>query len=142
MKYLVLVVMMLAMCSKAHAEEDVSKWTATDIGMQAVYTTLHVMDWGQTRDMTPRLLNGTYQVPIETNPILGKYPSNGDINTYFITAIVLHTAVSHYIPRVVKACGGSDSTAKYSRTVWQAITIGFEGGVVASNARLGVKIQF
>lgn len=98
-------------------------WTEADTQRQLVYSAFHVIDWGQTRDIATR------DDHIETNPILGKYPSVQTVDYYFAAAIAGHTLVSYLLP------------PKY-RKWWQVIWIGLEAKTVAHNYSAGVNIHF
>lgn len=141
----------------ARSEDNVSTWTKTDIGLELVTVGLLAVDWSQTLWLSG---NRSYQVHStgvtgntgwasttkytyeENNPLLGKHPSRGTVNAYFPLCIVGHAVVAHYLPSAVKALGGSDSMAKYSRTVWQSVWIGIEGYAVGTNISAGVKMSF
>ena len=105
---------------------DPAKWIWGDTVLQATYTVLHVMDWTQT-------LHGARN-PSETyegNPIIGKYPSKGKINSYFIITLIGHTAISNYLE-------------KPYRTLWQGIWIYYEYDTVQNNrgSGIGVNLHF
>ena len=101
-----------------------AEWTATDTAFQLAYTTLHVVDWGQTLDIAKNPDKWH-----ETNPILGKHPSIGRVNTYFITTLIGHTFISYILP-------------KNYRRIWQCVWIGIEGGYVAHNYHMGIRVNF
>ena len=98
-------------------------WTEADTRRQLVYTTLHVIDWGQTRYIA------THDKFYETNPILGKYPSTQDVDGYFAATLAGHTLVSYLLP------------PKY-RKWWQIIWIGAEFKTVAGNYSAGISVHF
>lgn len=138
---------------KAHAE-DVSSWTATDIGLEVVTQGLLVMDWGQTswaakhryHEVKGLQGNGWYTSHIEEyeekNVLLSKHPSSTTINIYFPAVMAGHALVAHYLPTAMKALGASDTTAKYSRTVWQSVFIGVESYAVGMNYSAGIKMSW
>lgn len=97
------------------------KWTKTDTGLQVTYGVLHIIDWGQTLDIA-RNPDKFY----EMNPLLGKHPSIGKVNTYFIGTLIGHTAIAYILP------------SKYRR-IWQIVWIGIEGKTVVNNFSIGVK---
>lgn len=116
------------------------EWSTTDTAWQLTYAVFHVADWGQTLHIREcdrgesTVFNGqTYYKGgcdhKESNPVLGTSPSRGDVNTYFVTTLIAHTAIAYYLP------------PKYRR-VWQIIWIGIEADVVARNARMGVSLTF
>lgn len=65
----------------------------------------------------------------ECNPILGKHPSTGAINTFFLAGTIVHPLITYLLP------------VKY-RPYWQWITLSVRAGVTAHNASLGLKVRF
>ena len=98
------------------------RWTKSDIAREAVYLTLHVVDWGQTRDSVDKGY-------IEKNAILGEYPSKEEVNRYFLITGLLHVAAAHLLP--------SDWRGRF-----QYSTIAVQVYCVHNNYNLGLKIQF
>jgi hypothetical protein len=101
-----------------------SDWTAEDTAWQASFLALHVVDWGQTRDIAAQ--PNRYH---ETNPILGEHPSQARVDRYFAATAILHTAVAYTLP------------PKWRRA-WQYVSIGYQAGFVASNYNIGLRINF
>lgn len=99
-------------------------WTKTDSLYQISYSLLHVMDWGQTLEISRNPDRWE-----ETNPILGEHPSTGSVNTYFATTLLAHAAISYLLP------------GEYRR-IWQVLWIGIEGGTVVRNYSIGIRCQF
>ncbi len=97
-------------------------WTKEDTARQVAYGAVHIIDWGQTRDISK---SGKE----ELNLYLGKHPSLGKVDTYFISTLAIHTLVSYSL------------TPRY-RKWWQYLTFGVETGVVVRNYNLGVKVDF
>lgn len=146
----------LAVCIMACGvvEVEAYEWSKQDIAMQAIFTGVQFADWSQTRWMAKHPISSgdteTYidkdgncanrsgtTINSEINPILGKHPHKDKVDIYFATSAIVSAVVSHYLPDVVKACGGSDRAAKLSRNVWQSLGIVVEGGFVAHN----IKVQ-
>ena len=100
------------------------EWSKQDIALQALYTGLHVTDWGQSRYITKH--PDKYY---EKNWVLGKYPSKDTVDIYFASTLVGHTLVTHMLP-------------KDYRILWQFMTILVELSVVPSNFNMGVKVDF
>lgn len=121
MRTLLAVVILLSVPVTARGADE---WTSGDTARQAVYLTLHVADWAQTRHIARHPEEFT-----ERNPVLGEHPSVGRVNGYFAATALAHTAVSWALPRGW-------------REGWQYVTIGVESVVVARNYRLGVKFDF
>ena len=112
---------LLGLCSQSVAQADT--WSCDDTTREAIYLTLHVVDWGQTRDIVQR------DDIFETNPILGTDPTTSEVNRYFILTGLLHAGVSYALP------------SKY-RKYWQNITIAVQATVVGRNAQLGLNVEF
>lgn len=117
MKTVVVLIALLFLSSPAYA------WTKADSQRQLVYTAIHIVDWGQTRNYATR--DGYY----ETNPILGKNPSIQEVDTYFAATLAGHTLVSYYLP------------PKY-RAYWQMFWIGAEFRQVTINYSIGISVHF
>ncbi len=101
------------------------KWTKTEIGLQALSTGLQIIDWGTTLDAAGRYDEGYY----ELNPILGKYPSKGNVNTYFAISIASNILLSHFL---------SNDRRKW----WLSGRIGISAYCVYNNYGIGLKINF
>lgn len=113
-----LVALLLAI-NDARAE----KFSSEDWARQAAFWTLLAIDYGQTRDIKNN--PGMY----ETNPLLGKHPSDERIRNYFIGAAIGHAAIAYVLPR------------EY-RVAWQWVWIGVEAGYVAHNYNIGLRTDF
>ena len=120
MKTLILIILLLIPIQVDAFDE----WTKKDTNYQLTYAVFHIVDWGQTRTIAKN--SNKYS---ELNPILGKHPSIGKVNTYFLTTLVGHTAISYMLPK------------KYRR-YWQVVWIGLEAGTVAHNYSVGIKTSF
>ena len=97
-------------------------WEKKDTYKEAAYLTVHTMDWLQTRYIAKS--DDFY----ELNPILGKYPSIGKVNTYFLITGIGHALVSYILPQKI-------------RNFWQAITFILESGTVLRNIYMGVRFN-
>lgn len=108
-------------------------WTKIDTAFQVGYSILHVIDWGTTRDISknPDRFH-------ENNPILGKHPSVGKVDTYFIATLIGHTTVSYLLPDKLNVFGLNIRP----RRTWQVGWIGIEGWHIRRNIKAGVKINF
>ena len=99
-------------------------WSSTDTKREAVYLTLHSMDWMQTRYIAKN--PSEYS---ELNSILGEHPSVGKVNNYFVATALLHVGAAYILP------------SEY-RKAFQYLTIGMEFGVVAHNYQIGINLDF
>jgi hypothetical protein len=100
-----------------------------DLAKQAAFLALLAADYGQTRSIR-NFCDGRINCTVhETNPLLGKYPSDARARNYFIGAALAHVAITHFI-------------SPEHRSAWLNGSIAFEAIVVARNARLGLRIKF
>ena len=84
---------------------------------------LTVADWMQTRDIARRTDDFH-----ETNPLLGRYPSMGTVNTYFVASLVGNYYFTNYLDE--------------HRMVWLKIHNISRGATVINNASIGLKMSF
>lgn len=98
-------------------------WSGKDTALEVISEGMTVVDWGQTQDI--RNHNGM----IELNPILGRSPSRGAVNAYFISVLAIHPVISIALP---ESC----------RTIWQSIYIGVEWTAISSNYNGGLRLSF
>ncbi len=101
-------------------------WDWDDTAMESLYMAAHIADWGQTRDIAQQCGEGSYA---ETNPIIGRCPSIGRVNSYFFATALLHAGVAKMLPK------------KYRR-IFQAGTLGMQIGYISNNASIGLKVNF
>lgn len=68
-------------------------WTKEDTARHVGYTALHVIDWRQTKEIAadPRYY--------ELNPILSKYPTQKEVDVYFVTTWLGMTGATYLLPR-------------------------------------------
>lgn len=99
-------------------------WDKTDTILEVTWQGLHQIDWAQTRYIAknPDKL-------YERNPIMGRHPSIGKVNTYMGISAIVHPIVSYILPKPYK---------RY----WQYISIGVSGGCVLHNTNVGIRMSF
>ena len=103
-----------------------SNWSDEDTQRQLSYLLLHGVDWGQTKTIARNPNKWS-----ETNPILGKHPSAGDVDKYFALTGLGHVGLSLLL-----------SDPKW-RKLFQNLTIGLEAGVTGRNKfHLGIGTDF
>lgn len=115
-----LIILLLLITSTVHADE----WTTADTKREAAYLTLHTVDWLQTRNIA-RSPDQFY----ETNAVLGKHPSIGQVNSYFIATAALQFAIARVLP------------AEY-RSAFQYLSIGHDFGYVSHNFKIGISVKY
>lgn len=98
-------------------------WTREQTAAGLLALTAHAIDWGQTRTIA-RHPDRFY----ETNRILGRHPSVGQVDAYFVGTALLIGLAAHALPE------------------WRVAGLGayasFEFAVAARNARLGIRVSF
>src|SRR5258708_2157689 len=74
-------------------EKIYSDWSDSDKARQTAYTTLHLIDWNQSKKIqrNPDLYH-------ETNPVLGNHPSQGQSNNYNGLTLLGHLALAGMLP--------------------------------------------
>lgn len=88
-------------------DSESCRWTTLDYGLQGSFLALTFADWAVTSTAA-----ASHSRPFEeTNPILGKHPTQGRLAAYFLGVSAGHTAISMVLPRPW-------------RTVWQGVWIG------------------
>lgn len=122
MRIVICVVFMILVLSKPSLAFD--DWSKQDVALQAVFTSLHIIDWGNTLYIAdnPRYYS-------ETNMILGKHPNRGNVNLYFAGTLAGSVLVTHILPK------------KY-RPYFQTIIISIETAAMANNHAVGIGMRF
>ena len=111
---------LLLIPSFCFASDDFS---TTDKSLELGYIALTAIDWRQTQDIVRH--EGYY----ETNPIMGKHPTNARINTYFTGMIAGHVLVDYLLP------------SQY-RGYWELMGISVELTGVLGNRKIGLSGKF
>lgn len=119
MRYLLILIILL-MAFPVYATDE---WTRKDTAYQGAFLTLMAADYLQTKEIAR---NPRYH---ESNPILGRNPSQNDVDIYFLATTLLHTSIAYYLP-------------KEYRRIWQCFWIGIETGCVRHNINAGIRIHF
>jgi hypothetical protein len=99
------------------------KWSARNTVLESVGAGVQIVDWMQTN----HIIDSSRWY--ELNPILGKYPTRGELAAYMVTTLSLHFLVSLFLPEDY-------------RTVWQSVTLGGRFGAVYYNHLNGVRPRF
>ena len=100
------------------------EWSTADKEREAAYLIVDSIDWAQTRNIA-RNPDRWY----ETNAALGRHPSIGSVNSYFIGMMLVHVGIVTALP------------SKY-RSTFQFTSIAYEASYVAGNYRLGISAKF
>jgi hypothetical protein len=100
---------------------DNRAWTGEEkawLGTAVVFT---VTDWATTRNLSRRYNEGYY----ENNPILGKHPSTGRVDLYFVSAGLLGYAIADNL----------NQNRKLFLQGWTAV------GIFYTNRNLGIGLK-
>lgn len=120
-----IVAILLACAFQAQAEP----WTETQQVLAATYLTAHTIDWAQTRHLSRSTTGGKHNKGYEEkNPALGRKPSSGKTDAYFILTPLIGYFVLDALPQY--------------RTGILAVANVLEVGVVAHNFRIGIKAKW
>lgn len=123
MKTIILLLALLALPTRAAALDW--KWDRVDVGMEVGWQALHLVDWGQTRDIAAR--HQYYEK--ESAWAVGRHPSTNSVNQYMLASAVVHLTVSAALP-------------SSWRKVWNVITILDTGKCVVGNYQIGLQVRF
>lgn len=107
-------------------------WRHIDRTTLAMSTASIACDWGQTATMAAKGWDRGLGPQHEENPIMGEHPSVAVVSAYFMTALVINTAVWAVLPASWRSAIPTAITGS------QTITI--ERNVSASNTLCGVPI--
>ncbi|HEY7192531.1 MAG TPA: hypothetical protein VH439_02240 [Gemmatimonadales bacterium] len=100
-------------------------WSATDIGLASGFLALLWVDASQTRSLARNNWNGYH----ETNPVLGRQPTEGQINTYTATVAVATVGIAQALP-------------PRTRRWWLGVALALEAYTVYhTTSRLGVSLS-
>ena len=115
----ILVLLLPLPCAAQYAN-----WTPADKALLATSTALLIVDWGQTRYIAknPDRFH-------ELNPILGRHPSVGRVNTYFATAIIGNYLLADWL-------------GPTNRKLYLGGITALETVVVIRNNGIGIKVAF
>ena len=103
---------------------DNRAWTGEEkawLGTAAAFT---ITDWATTRDLSRRYNEGYY----ENNPILGKHPSTGRVDLYFISAGLLGYTIADNL----------DQNRTTFLQMWTTVGIFYTN----RNLNIGLKMKF
>ena len=99
-------------------------WTPADKSLLAASTALLIIDWGQTRYIAKNPTRFH-----ELNPILGRHPSIGRVNTYFAGAIIGNYLLADWL-------------GPTNRKLYLGGITALETVVVIRNKGIGIKVAF
>jgi hypothetical protein len=100
------------------------RWSGMDVGLAGAFVTALWVDAAQTRS----LARAGWKDFRESNPLLGRRPTEGQINTYTAVVAVTTLGVAAVLPR-------------RARRWWLAGAAAVEGYTVAHTTRVGVAIR-
>jgi hypothetical protein len=125
MKKIIISLMLLTFClGNTLTALAADKWTREDIALEFVFGGLLLCDYRQTKYIAEH--PETYY---EKNFLLGKHPSVGEVNTHFLSSLILHAGITHILPQEYR---------KY----WQGIWIIKEADSISGNLGIKINIEF
>ncbi len=117
---IILIGVTLAGCS-THA----SNWKEWDTEKRTVFAASNialVADWSTTINITKRYDENYH----ERNPILGRHPSRGDVNKYFVARTMLNYQMARYLPDPWDKWSLSFTTLVHGKAASDNIGLGLE----------------
>ena len=99
-------------------------WSRTDVALASAFVATLWVDAAQTRSLAKQGWDGFR----ETNPLLGRRPGAGQINTYTAVAAVTTLSVAAVLPR-------------RARPWWLAAAFAAEAITVARTTRVGIAFR-
>ena len=120
LKLLLLVVIVL-LPSNSFAFDE---WSKRDYTLQATWTVLHIVDWGQTLDIAKNPDNFH-----ENNPFIGEHPSVRKVNLLMGSSTIINPLITHVLP-------------SRWRPYFQGLSLAVTTGCVVNNYKLGLHINF
>lgn len=121
MKTYILIFIFLFCATYSNAADT---WDSQEKGLAATMSTLLIIDWGQTINISRDPANHK-----ELNPLLGSHPSEKDVHLYMGTALLGVLAISHILP------------SRY-RSLFMLSVIAVELPTIYNNYKLGLRMQF
>lgn len=111
---------LLASARYAHSDP----WSPTSKALAVSAATATALDWAQTRYIAQHP-----QTYYETNPLLGRHPTVGDVNRYFVGSFILGGAIANYL------------NDRHRRWFLGAVTF-IEIGFIGHNRSIGIGFSF
>lgn len=126
-----IVLFFLIGCSHIQMFKD---WDTKDTVMMGTTLGLSYLDYRQTLDISKRIDEGYYE---KYNSVgLGKTPSEGRINTWFICSALAKTLIAGILSKNEKSWLG------FGRESWLTLNIGVSAGMVVNNYEIGLEVNF
>ena len=122
MKYLIYSIIALLTVIFSHLVQA-EPWTKEQKQLAAISTTLHFIDWGQTRHIAKNP-DRFY----ERSPLLPNHPSMGQVNRHFIISGIIIASAAHFLPQY--------------RSQLLKIHIGYQTINTVRNFHIGLKGDF
>ncbi len=117
-KYIGLITISLLLTGCSHFD----KWTREDKILQGIQLGVQGIDWLQTREIAR---NDDYY---EANPQIGKYPTQWEVDRYFLVSAGLGVLITHLLPQE-------------HRKYWLSFRIGVSSSMVIHNYNIGIRIK-
>jgi hypothetical protein len=112
-------------------------WNKTDTALMATSLGLTFIDYRQTLDIVNHIDDGYYEKYNST--ILGKHPSRGRVNTWFLCSALTKTLIAGALPKSDKKGSWLDI---FNRENWLVLNIGISSGLIYNNYEIGLEVNF
>lgn len=120
MRYIILLLLLPSLCFAGD-------WDREDTFRQTAFSVLLIADWGQTLNAAKD--QKKFRETGLATRIIGEHPSVAEVNSYFVSSLIAHAAISYLLPSPW-------------RKVWQYVWIGAETNQVYRNYQVGARINF
>lgn len=126
LKHLIPVALVLATLVSDHflgiAHAGGRDWTTMNTTLQLTWSAMHLIDWSQTRTIAKN--PDIYYEKV--NPVLGKHPSVGKVDTWMASTLVANAAFAYLLPHPY-------------REVFQGLSIGMTGYCITINFKIDLR---
>ena len=115
-------------------------WDIKDSTMMVTSLGLTFIDYRQTLDIAKRIDEGYYEK--YNSSMLGKHPSQGRINTWFISSALTKIIVAGILEKNNGRYYKNSWTNIFNRENWLILNIGISAGMVSNNYEIGLEVNF
>lgn len=132
LKYIFVLLTMLLFMGCKHIR-PFNNWDQKDTALLTTALGLTTLDYRMTSDLADRKDEGYYE---KYNFILGENPSQGRVNTWFLSSILTKTLIAGLLPKNKIAWLG------LGREFWLSWNIGVSSDLIQENYKIGLEINF
>lgn len=131
--YLVFCGTLISLCSGCKHVQFFHKWDTKDTAMMVTSLGLTFMDYRMTSDISKRKKEGYYE---KYNFLLGESPTQGQVNSWFISSALTKTLIASILPKNKQAWLG------LGREFWLTWNVGISSDLIQNNFKIGLELNF